>query len=485
MPPNQTPDQIMADLRIAAQRISAGQPQEAVRICRRILERFTEEPKAFCALGIALAHLGQFDEAVIAYQTALRFKPDFFEAWTNLGSALARRQQFNEALAACTEAARLRPDIAEIQVNLSNASRETWNLDQAVSAAEYALKLRPTMAEAHLCLGAVRACQGKFDQAIESYRQVIRLRPDVPAAHLNLGLALLVTGNLPAGWPEYEWRQRCPGVLAPTRFPQPRWTGEPLNGKTILLQSEQGLGDAIHFIRYVPLVAARGGKVLVECPPPLARLFSTIPGIEQVITTGQSIPNFDCHIALPSLPSVFNTTLESIPASIPYLKPDEAAVQSWKDRINPKPGFRQIGLVWAGSPDNRNDRHRSIPLERFAPFFETERAQFHSLQIIPPPATPLPLSDWSKFLTDFAETAALIANLDLVISVDTAPAHLAAALGKPVWLLIPFPPDWRWLLNREDSVWYPTIRLFRQPVPGDWQTPIDAVAQALLQLQKS
>jgi tetratricopeptide (TPR) repeat protein len=345
--------------------------------------------------------------------------------------------------------------------------------DKATAAAEKAIALKPSLAEAHLCLGAALANRGQFDRAIAVYRDAIRIRPEYPAAHLNLALALLVTGNLEQGWPEYEWRQRCAAALAPRQFSQPAWNGENLDGKTILLHAEQGFGDAIHFIRYLPMVAKMGGKILLECQPPLIRLFQNFPGIERIIPAGQASGHFDLHCALPSLPLMFRTALDSIPAPIPYLAADPHAVESWRTRIDQSGKQLQIGLVWAGSSENRNDRNRSIPLAKFSPLANPDRLRFHGLQVAPPPANPgISVIDWSNHIKDFADTAALIANLDLIISVDTSVAHLAAAMGKKVWLLLPFPPDWRWLLDRTDSPWYPTIRLFRQHTPGDWDSVI-------------
>jgi Flp pilus assembly protein TadD len=471
--------QITADLKLAAQSISSGQPAKAALICRQVLARFPNNPQALYALGVSQAQLGQMEDAIAAYEEAIRQKPDFFEAHSNLGTILGIRGRTTEAIAAFARAAKLRPDVAEIQVNLSNAQREMWRLEEAVVSARRAIALKPALGEAHLCLGAALACQGCYREAIETYRQAIRIRSDFPAAHLNLALAELVTGNLQSAWPEYEWRKKCTGVLQPRTFAQPRWSGEPLEGKTILLYAEQGHGDAIHFVRYAPTVAGRGGKVIVEVPPSLTRLFERAPGIDQVVPTGQPPPQFDFQLALPSLPGAFNTTLESIPAPVPYLFADSAEMEAWRERLSPAEGVLQVGLVWAGNPENRNDRNRSISLEKFAPIAQTPRMRFHSLQVKPFARTAFALEDWSGLLNDFAQTAGLMANLDLVISVDTAPAHLAAAMGKPVWLLIPFPPDWRWLLDRDDSPWYPTMRLFRQPTPGDWATPIESVASAL------
>jgi Flp pilus assembly protein TadD len=460
-------------LKLAAKSISTGKPEEAVNICRKILAQFPNDAKLHYALGVGLTGTGKAEEAIAAYQTAIRLNPDFFEVRVNLGTVLGSVGRFDEALAEFSQAARLRPDVAEIHVNLSNAFRDNWMIDEAIAAAEKALALKPSLAEAHLCLGAALACHGRFDRAKAAYRDAIRIRPDFPAAHLNLALAELVTGNLEQGWPEYEWRQRCAAALAPRRFSQPAWNGENLGGKTILLYAEQGFGDAIHFIRYAPMVAKMGGKILLECQPALVRLFRNFPGVERIVPAGHALGQFDSHCALPSLPLMFRTTLDSIPAPIPYLAAEHQAAESWRMRIDRSGTQRQIGLAWAGSSENRNDRNRSIPLAKFSPLANPDRLRFHSLQIAPPPANVgFPVTDWSTHLKDFADSAALIANLDLIISVDTAVAHLAAAMGKKVWLLLPFPPDWRWLLDRTDSPWYPTVRLFRQDTPGDWDSVI-------------
>ncbi|HEY1922165.1 MAG TPA: glycosyltransferase family 9 protein, partial [Tepidisphaeraceae bacterium] len=237
--------------------------------------------------------------------------------------------------------------------------------------------------------------------------------------------------------------------------------------------------DAIHFIRYAPLIAKLGAKVMVECPAPLVRLFGNISGIDRIIPAGEPLPPFDFHCALPSLPQAFKTTLDTIPAEVPYLTADPEAAKSCKHRVVRSGNLILAGLVWSGNAANRNDRNRSIPLSKFEPLAATNRFQFHSLQIAAPPAnTGIAVIDHSAELKDFADTAALIANLDLVISVDTAVAHLAAAMGKKVWLLLPFPPDWRWLLDRADSPWYPTVRLFRQTTPGEWESVIGELARA-------
>ncbi|MGA2441877.1 MAG: tetratricopeptide repeat protein, partial [Tepidisphaeraceae bacterium] len=286
-------------LQLASQNVAAGKPGEAVRICRNVLANFPNDARVHYALGVALGHAGQIDPAIDQLRQAIRLKPDLFEAHTNLGVLLGRRGKPDEAMAAFSEAVRLRPDVAELHVNLSNALRENWMLDQAIAEAERAIALKPSLPEALLCLGAGAACTGRFDRAIEAYRNAIRVRPDFAAAHLNLALAELVTGNLERGWPEYEWRRQCAGVLPARQIAQAQWKGQPLDGKTILLHAEQGFGDAIHFIRYAPLVAGMGGKVVVECPPALVRLFGEFPGVGQIVTTGQALPAFDYQCPLP------------------------------------------------------------------------------------------------------------------------------------------------------------------------------------------
>ncbi len=433
------------------------------------------------ALGVALMQAGDAAAAAAEYREALNLDPRFFEARLNLGSALTALGRVEEAIAEYQSAARQRPDSAEAQLNLSNALRDGWQIDAAIAAARRAIELKPVLAEAHLVLGAALACHGDFAGAIAGYRKAIALRPDYATAHLNCALAELVMENFALGWPEYEWRRRCAAVIEPRPFSQPAWNGEDLSGKTILLYGEQGLGDAIHFIRYAPLLAKRGAKVVVEVTKPLLRLLGSVAGIDRLIAWGGDSGAFDFHCPLPSLPGIFATDLQSIPAEIPYLSADTGAVQTWRGRIAATNDELQVGLAWAGSRENRNDRNRSIALETFAALSAAPGVCFHSLQITPPPPadSPLKIRDWSAHITDLADTAALVANLDLIISVDTAVAHLAGAMGKRLWLLLPFPPDWRWMLDREDSPWYPTARLFRQKTAGDWNGVIDRVVDEL------
>ncbi len=440
-----------------------------------------QEPRAarvHYALGIALNIAGQAEESIGEFRQAVALKADFYEALTNLGNVLVSAGRLGEAIEAFSEAVRLQPGLAEMHVNLSNVLRDSWRLREAEVEAVKGVELKPDMPEAQLCLGAVAACLGEFERAGECYRKAIAQRPGYSAAHMNLGLMELVTGNLGEGWKEYEWRRWCADAVTPRLFREPQWMGQDVAGKRVLIFPEQGFGDAIFFVRYVPMVAAKGGTVILECAPALARLFGRVPGVEKLVVAGQGLPGFDFQCALPSLPNAFGTDLGTIPADIPYLSADEEIVRKWKERIGRAEGVRQVGIVWAGNMANRNDRNRSIPLEKWGAILGVKGCRFHSLGTSPPPVG-LEVADWSGRLTDFAETAGLIANLDLVISVDTAAGHLAGAMGKETWLLIAFPPDWRWMLERANSPWYPTVKLFRQKCAGDWEGAIAAVAREL------
>jgi Flp pilus assembly protein TadD len=473
-------DAVTQSLQLAAEQLAAMQPQKAIEICREAIARFPENAKIPYVLAIALKDARKPGEAIDAYMQAIRLNPNFFEAYNNLGTLLIEQSRFDEAIKALSEAIRLRPDLAQIHANLSNALRDNWQLEDATAAAKKSMDLNPDLAEAHASMGAALLGLGRFDEAINTCRNAIQRKLDLPGAHLNIALAELVLGNLERGWPEYEWRLRCPDVLPTRKISLPMWNGSRIDGKTILLYSEQGLGDAIQFIRYAPMVAGMGGRVLLECPAALGPIFRGFPGVERILASGAPVPGCDFQCALASLPGMFKTTLHSIPAPIPYLAADPKAAESWRKRIEPSNDVLQIGLAWAGRAENRNDRNRSMPLKNFSPMANMTRVRFHSLQTSRTTNAPFALSDWSDSLKDFGETAGLIANLDLVISVDTAVAHLSGAMGKPVWLFLPFLPDWRWMLERTDSPWYPTMRLFRQKAAGDWDDVIRRVAEELI-----
>jgi hypothetical protein len=323
---------------------------------------------------------------------------------------------------------------------------------------------------------------GEFDASMDAARQAIALQPDASTAHFNLGLTLLLKGQLAEGFKQMQWRFKTPEMRSfRPKLAQPLWDGSDLPGQQILLYGEQGLGDIIMFSRYAPLVASRGARVLLMVPPPLVSLMQTLDGVESVIPATQPLPDFDVHAPLMSLPMIFGHDESTIPSKAPYLRADPVRAEAWKSRLADHLHQRAVGLAWAGNPKHRNDRNRSVPPAQLAPLAAVQSVAWVSLQkeASSSDRPNLPLLDWTSQLSDFADTAALIHNLDLVITVDTAVAHLAGAIGKPTWLLLPYVPDWRWMLNRADSPWYPSMRLFRQTQRGDWSAPVQTIVGEL------
>ncbi len=457
-----------------------GRLDEAIAAYRQVIALNPNLPEAHTNLGKALTDKGKYDEAITALHQAIALNPNLAKAHNNLGMALAGKGQLEEAIAAYHRAIVLDSKLSEAHNNLGNALRDQGKLDEAIIAYRNAIALNPKLPEAHSNLGNALRDQGQLDAAIAAYRVAIALDPDLPEPHNNLAMALLSQGDFQHGWAEYEWRSKCKDFPSPRRnFTQPRWDGSPLQGRTILLYAEQGLGDAIQFIRYLPLVMERGGKIILECQPELQRLFQSIDVPFQIVASGQPLPAFDFQSPLLSLPSIFGTTLKSIPKPQPFSIQDS---ENWRQRLIANSPKVNVGLAWAGSPTHKNDRNRSMNLTSLTPLAQVPGPRFISLQKGNAAATPptgMELLDWTPELKDFADTAALIANLDLVITVDTAVAHLAGTMGKPVWTMLPFVPEWRWLLEREESPWYPSIRLFRQKSLGDWENVVTRVADAL------
>ncbi len=462
-----------------------GQLDEAVECYRQALALRPDFAEAHNNLGFALWELGRSDPALASIAAALRLRPDFPEALNNQGLVLEAQGQPEAALASLDRALALRPDYVEALNNRGNALKALGRLDEAVGSYRQALALRPGYAEAHNNLGQALEASGRADLALPSFERALALRPDLAQARWNKSIALLLTGDFAAGWPLYEARWAALGPRAGRReFPVPLWLGDaPLAGRTLLLHHEQGLGDTLQMLRYVPLLAAQGVRVVLELPPPLARIAATVPGAALVITEGDALPPFDLHCPMLSLPLACGTTLGTVPREVPYLFVPHEAPAAWQDRLGPRTRPR-VGLAWSGARGHRNDRQRSLPLAGLLPLLQSD-ADFVSLQTEYREADRallggLPnLRDCAPELGDFADTAGLIAQLDLVITVDTSVAHLAGALGRPVWLLLPYAPDYRWLLGREDSPWYPTMRLFRQPATGDWATVLDRVGGGL------
>ncbi len=465
-------------------RNDAGDPKEAADLFARIAELSPEDAEAHYNLAVVLGTLERYEDAIVRYRRAVALKPDHAKAYSNLGSALRLCGRLDEAEAACRRALEIDPTSASAHLNLGTVFTSRELLDQAVQSFRRATELNPTLAEGFLNLGLALHNQGRFEEALTQYRRALGVRPDYAEAHMAEAFGLLTLGrDFGAALKKLEWRWRLPD-RKPRDFTQPLWLGEPLEGKTILLHAEQGFGDSLMLVRYAPMVAARGARVLIEVPKALVRLAHTLAGGRfAILVEGAPLPAFDVHCPFMSLLLALGTTPATIPAQVPYLSAAPDDVRRWKERLGDAPGLK-VGIAWAGNPQHRNDHHRSIPLDRFATLLDVPGVRWFSLQVgaragglaaLPPGR----VNDLSPQLTDFAESAAAVANLDLIISADTAPAHLAGALGKPVWILLPFSPDWRWFAERPDSPWYPTARLFRQNAPGNWESALEAVRNAL------
>jgi Flp pilus assembly protein TadD len=458
-----------------------GQLPEAVKLYQSAIALRPDAAGFHNNLGVSLTAMGRVNEAAESYRKAASLNPNSAQIRFNFGTALQSLGQHNEALQELRAAVSLRPEHAEAHNSLGISLYMTGDLEGAIAGFEKAANLRPDFASAWSNLANVLRDAGRLDEALAAYRRAIAIQPDHPDAHKNMAILLLLRGDYANGFWEYEWRWRCDGAQL-RRFDRPRWTGEDPAGKTVFLYEEQGYGDVIQFARYAKVLADRGAQVILGCRPELGRLMACCAGVAQVITAGQSLPTFDLHCPLLSLPLFCGTTMPAdVPADVPYIRMSREIARPWRERVGPGAALR-VGLCWAGNPQNRNDCYRSIPLEKFARLAAIGNIEFHSLQVGPSAAdrTRVPelnLRDHGPELKDFAETAALIEQLDLVISVDTSIAHLTGALGKPVWVLLPTAPDWRWLLDRTDSPWYPTARLFR--VIENWDQVLTEVGMEL------
>jgi tetratricopeptide (TPR) repeat protein len=487
------PDWALAHLHLANTLKDQGRTEEAVAAYRHALGLEPDNPKIHNNFGTVLLDQGKVEEAVASFREAIRLEPNYGRAYSNLGNAYREQGNLEEAVACCRQALLLEPESAEAHNTLGAALLNQGKVTEALANFQPAVHLKPAYANAYHNLGAALLEQGRAEEALENFRQAVRHKPDYANAHMSLGMVLLYLGHFTGGWAEYEWRWRTK-EFAPRPFPQPRWNGTGLAGKTILLHAEQGLGDTLHFIRYASLVKERGGTVLVECQPSLLRLLARCPGIDRLVAAGTPLPPFDVHAPLLSLPLVFGTTLEKVPADVPYLIADPILEQGWRDELSMSGGFK-VGIAWQGNPQHKKDRQRSLPLVKLAPLAQVPGIRLISLQKGPgteqlrDAREQLPVIDLGSRLDEasgpFMDTAAVMKNLDLVITTDTATAHLAGALGVPVWVALPFAPDWRWQADRADSPWYPTMRLFRQPRPGDWEDVVCRMTEALRQLVKT
>ena len=495
---------------------------EAVVQLRNAIQTRPDYAEAHNNLGHALAALHEYDAAIAALQEAIRLRPQHARSHYKLGLLYANRRQFEASAACLREALRLAPHDGETHRDLGISLAKLGQSSEAVVHSRQALQLLPNQVQILNLLASSLSELEQFDEAMELFARALRLKPEDPEvrnnlvvtlselcrwreamlqcdeairlrpnyadAHLNRGFILLTQGSLAEGWPEYEWRWQTER-FTPRPFVQPLWKSESLHGKTLLVHAEQGLGDTLQFVRYLPFVRRLGCRIVLECPSQLHRLLASFAEIDQFCAVNATPPAFDYHVSLLSLPGLLGTTLENMPAQVPYLQAEPGLLEPWRTELSQWNGFK-IGIVWQGSTQYHRDRPRSIPLLQFAPLAQLEGVHLFSLQKGPGSeqlcefAVDYPVVDLGSRLDEttgpFCDTAAVMKLLDLVITCDTSTAHLAGALAVPVWIALPHRADWRWFLDRDDSPWYPTARLFRQARRGDWASVFVAIREVLL-----
>jgi Tfp pilus assembly protein PilF/ADP-heptose:LPS heptosyltransferase len=474
-------------IKSALEHYNTGKLDDAERLCRKILKRQPKNADILNLFGLIHCQRKEYDSAMQYIEKSLTVNPSNAFAQNNLGFCLSRLGRGDDALGFFEKALELNPYIYEAWENKGEIFYNRGLIDEAMNYFQKALQLNHNEANAWNNVGTCLLDMGKARESIQYFQKAIQIKHHFPDAHFNLGVAMLLLGDFKNGWFEYMWRWGFDEYHIPN-WHQPIWDGSEFTGKKLFIHAEQGLGDMIQFVRYIPLVANRGGKIILQCHKELLPLIKNIEGVGQTIAREESLPVFDIHCPLLCLPMIFNTNLNNIPAQTPYIKADSILVKKWGERIKKDKSPIKVGLAWAGNTVHKKDRYRSIALEEFDPLGGIRGVTFYSLQKgtgseqATNPPSGMKLIDYMDEVIDFSDTAALIENLDLVISVDTSVAHLAGAMGKPVWTLIQYSPDWRWMLDREDSPWYPTMRLLRQSAIGDWNSVINKVSQELREL---
>lgn len=463
-----------------------GRLADAERVFARAAEARPDDGMVCMNLAATLASQGKHEAALPWLLRAVELRPNDAGAHYNRGRSLATLKRFAEAAPVLERALQLAPDAIDVLYELAICNQMLGRDGLAIAQFQRVLEVAPDHATAHAYLSQTLRELGQFDAALQHIARAVELEPNNPQFRHVYGLSLLLEGQWEPGWIYAESRWRTPEYAPAIEAlaPMPQWGGSPLSGKRIYIHPEQGMGDMIQFIRYAPLVAERGGHTIVGCRANMMELIAGAQGVGEVFNMTAEIPPFDCWIPLLSLPRIFKAAPGTIPANVPYLRPDPARLERWAQRIGNDGSFR-VGLAWAGNPEHIRDHHRSTTLKQFAPLAGIGGVKFFSLQKgagseqTQSPATGMHVIDLDSELHDLSDTAAAIANLDLVIAVDTAVAHLAGALGKPVWMLVGYSPDWRWLRDRADSPWYPTMELMRQRKLHDWGELLRRVAGKL------
>jgi tetratricopeptide (TPR) repeat protein len=467
-----------------------NQFQAAIDSCNRAIALKPRHAQAYYNRGKALNELKRYQAAVESYDQAIAIEPDYAAAYDDRGIALSELKQYQAAIDSYDKAIAIKPDCAETYSNRAIALSQLRQYKDAIDSYGKAIAVKPDCAEAYSNRGITLSELKQHQAAIDSYNQALAIKPDFVEAHWNQGLCFLQMGDLERGWVKHEWRWKNEKIFPPEsrrEFKQALWLGtESLKGRTILLHAEQGLGDTIQFCRYAKLVHDRGARVVLQVQRSLLALLTGLEGVTELLAMNENLPAFDLHCPLLSLPLAFKTSLDTLPASDSYITSDPVRVAHWKAKLGAKEKPR-VGLVWSGNAAHKNDVNRSIPLSEFLKFMPNH-VEYVSLQTELRDADRETLKSHAKILhyeddiVDFTDTAALCELVDLVISVDTSVAHLAGALGKPVWILLPFNADWRWLLDRDDSPWYSCAKLYRQDSPGDWERVFKRVAADLEQI---
>jgi len=501
--------------------LGTGNYGDAEALFRQVLAALPNSAEAHCNLAAALQETGRSEEARGHLHIAITLEPNYGLAHFNLGVALRSMSRLKDAMQSFSRAVSLMPRDFDSHLNLAEVLLELRDPDIALKHARRAVGLNSGKSAAHNVLGLAFLALGRLDEARKCFNRTISLKPNSPDAHNNLGttfkrlnkleesvthyrralaldpnyaeahlneaLSQLLMGNLRIGWEQHEWRWKCKRAQSlEFNYSRPLWLGgQDIRGKTILLHAEQGLGDTLQFVRYAPAVAEQGARVLLLVQPSLKSLLSGVAGVESTYASRQALPDFDLHCPLMTLPLAFSTELATIPRTIPYIRAPENHLAKWREAFSSveKP---KIGIAWSGNPIHTDDRNRSLPLSLFRQIFSEVECEFHILQTAINESDSLVLSataevvDHRSRIEDFSDTAAVVENLDLIVTVDTSVAHLSGAMGKPTWILLPFSPDWRWLLDRTDSPWYPTARLYRQGTIGNWESALSRVRADLM-----
>jgi tetratricopeptide (TPR) repeat protein len=493
------PDQLEALYYLGILEAQLGRHEEALASYDRVLALMPDNAAAIYNRGVILQKLARYEAALASYDQALVFAPDDVEVLTNRGITLYELKRYEEALASYDKALTIKPDFVEALNNRGNVLRELSRPEEALASCDKALAIKPDYLEALTNRGIALEALKRHDEALASYDEALAINPNYADAHWAASLCSLALGDFERGWQEYEWRWKTADFPSPRRqFQRPLWLGQKsIRGKTILLYGEQGLGDTIQFCRYVEFVAQKGARVILEAQPPLKSLLAGLDGVQQVLAAGEPLPEFDFQCPLVSLPLAFKTTLETVPARVPYLKAAPGLVGQWRARLarTMGPHDLKIGICWQGEPTAKVDMGRSISLREFHPLSRIPGVRLISLQkhhgldqldnLPSGMVVEILGDDFDSGSRAFVDSVAVMENIDLIITSDTSVAHLGGALGRPTWVALKYVPDWRWTLDRNDSPWYPTMRVFRQSKPDDWHAVFEVMSRELAALVSS